>query len=90
MQAVSAAGLDPQLKHLNLRENLFTAEEQSLLEDVLSVLKPLKTATLFVRGESQPTASRILPTLTKLNQEMTARDEDSPAVVQMKANITGN
>lgn len=59
----------------DLREHLFTAEEEALLDDVLSVLKPLKIATLFVSGESQPTASRILSTLAKLNQQMTCKGD---------------
>ena len=90
-QAVSAAAMDPQLKHLNLREYLFSAEEEGLIENILAVLKPLKTATVFISAEKQPTASKILPTLAKLRMEMTVNEEtDSALTTQMKVNILEN
>ena len=73
-----------------MRDSLFTVEEQALLEDVLAVLKPLKRATLFVSYDSQPTFSRILPTLAKLNQEITINEHDSELVVKMKSNTRAN
>ena len=90
-QAVSAAAMDPQLKHLNLREYLFSTEEEGLIENILAVLKPLKTATVFISAQKQPTASKILPTLAKLRMEMTVNEEtDSALTTQMKVNILEN
>ena len=90
-QAVPAAAMDPQLRHLNLREYLFSAEEEGLIENILAVLKPLKTATVFISTEKQPTASKILPTLAKLRMEMTVNKEtDSALTTQMKVNILEN
>ena len=90
-QIVLATVHDPQLKHLNLREYLFTAEEEGCIDDILTVLKPLKTATTFVSAEKQPTASKVLPTLSKLRLEMTVNEEtDSPLAIQMKLNILDN
>ena len=37
----------------------------------------MKTATLFVSGEKQPAASRILSTMAKLKFEMRVKDSDS-------------
>ena len=71
-----ATANDPSLKHLHLRENLFTGEEQILVDEVLTVLQPLKIATLLVSGEKNPTASRILPTLAKLKFEMSVKEGD--------------
>lgn len=88
LQAVSAAVLDPQLKHLNLRDYTFTAEEETNVEDILRILKPMKIATTYVCGEKQPTASKILPTLAKLRVEMAVNEAvDSVLATQMKMNI---
>lgn len=90
LQAVGASALDPQLKHLNLREYLFTAEEEGLIDDILKVLKPLKTATTFISAEKQPTASKVLPTLAKLRMEMIVNETDSHLAAEMKSNIIEN
>ena len=88
---MSAAVLDPELKHLNLRDYLFTAEEQSDAEDILAILKPMKRATTFVCGEKQPTVSKILPTLAKLRIEMAVNEAvDSDLAKNMKEKIIEN
>lgn len=89
-QSVSAAAHDQDLKHLNLRDHLFTPAEQSVLEDVLQVLKPMKIATVLVSGKKQPSASKILPTLAKLRKEINVNELDSQLVKEMKMNITDN
>ena len=48
----------------------------------------MKTATLFVSGEKQPAASRILSTMAKLKFEMRVKDSDSKLVTDMKSKIT--
>ena len=84
-KVVSAAVLDLELRHLNLREYLFSAEEESLVEEVKIVLKPMKIATALVSGEKQPTASKILPTLAKIRKEMAINETlDSQVVKEMK------
>lgn len=83
-QTITAAALDPQLKHLNIHEDLFTAKEQNDIVEILSVLKPMKMATVFLSGENQPTASRALPTLAKLKQEMLEKPTDTPLGAKMK------
>lgn len=88
---MSAAVLDPGLRHLNLRDSLFTAEEEGIIEDILTVLKPMKIATTLISGDKQPTASKILPTLAKLRKEMTVNEIlDSELVKQMKQNVVEN
>ena len=68
-----------------------SAEEEGLIEDILRVLKPLKTATIFISAKKQPTASKILPTLTKLRMEMTVNEAtDSPLATEMKICILEN
>ena len=87
-KVVSAAVLDLELRHLNLREYLFSAEEESLVEEVKIVLKPMKIATALVSGEKQPTASKILPTLAKIRKEMAINETlDSQVVKEMKQNV---
>ena len=90
IQTVTAAGLDPELKHLNVHENLFSAKEQNEVDEILSILKPMKMATIFLSGEQQPTASRALPTLVKLKQEMNEKPTDTPLVSKMKKAILDN
>ena len=59
---------------MNLRECLFSAGEESIIEEVLVVLKPMMIATVLISGEKQPTASKILPTLAKIRKEMTVNE----------------
>lgn len=76
---------------MNLREYLFTAEEQQIIDDIFAVLKPMKRATAFVSAEKQPTASRILPTIAKLRLEMTVNENtDSKLMEEMKVIIVDN
>ena len=86
---MTASALDPELKHLNLRDHLFNGVEQGRVEDILVVLKLMKRATIFVSAEKQPT-SRVLPTLAKLRMEMTVSETDSALAKQMKQNILDN
>ena len=83
--------MDPALKHLNLREYIFSAEEEGIIEEILTVLKPMKIATILVSGENQPTASKILPILAKLRKEMTVNDTlDSELTKEMKQIVITN
>ena len=90
IQTVTTAALDPELKHLNIHENLFSAKEQSEVDEILSILKPMKMATIFLSGDQQPTASRALPTLVKLKQEMNKKPSDTPLASKMKKTILDN
>ena len=88
---MSAAVLDPELRCMNLRECLFSAGEESIIEEVLVVLKPMMIATVLISGEKQPTASKILPTLAKIRKEMTVNENlDSELVKEIKQNIIDN
>ena len=89
-EAISAAAFDQELKHLHLRDSLFTANEQGLVEEILSVLKPMKRATAFVSGDKQPTASRILPTLAKLKLELQEKTRDTLFTSKMKEAMREN
>ncbi len=82
--------MDPELKHLSLRECIFTPEEQGKVEEVLSILRPMKKATTFVSGEKQPSASKVLPTLAKLQTEMKEKVVDSALAVRMKHAVLQN
>ena len=86
-QTITAAALDPELKHLNIQAELFTAKEQSEIGEILSVLRPMKMVTIFLTGEKQPTASRALPTLVKLKQKMIEKLTDTPLASKMKKAI---
>jgi hypothetical protein len=58
------------------------------LEDILPVLKPLKSVTTVLCSEYMPTVSMILPTKSKIMRSMTCDPSDSPLVKSVKKAIS--
>lgn len=56
-------------------------------EEVLQVLKPLKTVTTLLSTENAPSVSMILPLKTRILQSMAANEEDSTITRDVKAAI---
>lgn len=63
---------------------LLSDNEQKMAEQLIEVLKPLKTVTTIMSSEITPTISMILPLKKMIVKSMTPRDEDS---IQIKEAI---
>ena len=80
--AIHATFTDPDIK--KDRSMLFTAEEQSGAEELIIVLKELKTATTIICEQHSPSISMIQPVLSKLKRSLTIQDSDSALVKAVK------
>lgn len=65
-------------------------QDVRMAEDIIEVLKPLKTTTTLMSTETTPSVSMILPLKTRIQKSMESNEEDSPTVREMKAAIRGN
>lgn len=59
-------------------------------EEVLQLLKPLKTVTTLLSTENAPSVSMILPLKTRILQSICANEEDSSITGDVKAAIRGD
>lgn len=59
-------------------------------EDIVKLLKPLKTATTVLSDEHSPTVSLIVPLKCMIEQSMGRNEEDSATVTAMKSAIQSN
>ena len=66
------------------RSVLSTTDEQSSAEELLIVLKELKSATTIVCDQKTPSISMILPVLMKLEKSLSVSDSDSNLVKAVK------
>ena len=67
------------------RSVLLTADEQANVEELLLVLKELKTGTTIVCDKKKTSISMILPVLVKLKKSLSASENDSNMVKAVKA-----
>ncbi|MEW8547090.1 MAG: hAT transposon family protein [Candidatus Thiodiazotropha sp.] len=72
------------------RSVLLTADEQANAEELLIVLKELKTATTIVCDQKTPSISMILPVLLKLKKSLSVSESDSNLVRAVKTAALGN
>ena len=72
------------------RSVLLTTDEQPSAEELLIVLKELKTATTIVCDQKTPSISMILPVLMKLKKSLSVSDSDSNLVKAVKTAALGN
>uniref|UniRef100_A0A9J7Y5E2 BED-type domain-containing protein n=1 Tax=Cyprinus carpio carpio TaxID=630221 RepID=A0A9J7Y5E2_CYPCA len=59
-------------------------------EDIVKLLKPLKTATTVLYDEKNPTVSLIVPLKHMIEHNMASNEEDSPTVSNIKRAILNN
>lgn len=59
-----------------------------LAEEMINLLKPLKTITTLLSTETTPSLSMVLPLKTMILKSMQPVDDDSPAIKDPKASIT--
>ncbi|ROL47946.1 Zinc finger BED domain-containing protein 1 [Anabarilius grahami] len=59
-------------------------------EDIVNLLKPLKTATTVLCDEKNPTVSLIVPLKHMIEHNMASNEEDSPTVSNIKRAILNN
>lgn len=79
-------------KILKKNKDITTLSDQDvrMAEEIVEVLKPLKTITTLISTEATPSASMILPLKTTVLKSMEPSEEDSPTVSQVKAAIRDN
>ena len=80
--AIHATFTDPAIKKDRLM--LFTADEQASAEELLLVLKELKTATTIVCEQRTPSISMVQPVLLKLKRSLVVQEHDSALVKAVK------
>ncbi|XP_056102446.1 E3 SUMO-protein ligase ZBED1-like [Rhinichthys klamathensis goyatoka] len=85
--AVYSAMTDKAVKK-NVKDIMTLSEnDMRLAENVITVLKPLKTVTTLMCTESSPSASMVLPMKMMILKSMELSDDDSPAVRDVKTAI---
>ncbi|XP_042070641.1 E3 SUMO-protein ligase ZBED1 [Haplochromis burtoni] len=85
--AVYAAMADNTVKKSMKNIQNLTQEEHALAENLVTVMKTLKTVTVMMCEASSPTASMILPLKMNILNSMAQSGDDSPAVRDVKKNI---
>ncbi|KAF3842706.1 hypothetical protein F7725_001555 [Dissostichus mawsoni] len=67
-----------------------TDQEVRVAENMIEIMKPLKTVTTILSTETAPSVSMILPLKTMILKSMEQNDEDTPTVRELKHAITEN
>ncbi|KAJ4930342.1 hypothetical protein JOQ06_019346, partial [Pogonophryne albipinna] len=67
-----------------------TDQEVRVAENVIEIMKPLKTVTTILSTETAPSVSMILPLKTMILKSMEQNDEDTPTVRELKHAIREN
>lgn len=87
-QAAVFATLTTKEVKKNVKELVTLSDEDvANAEDVIQVLKPLKTLTTMLCSEQMPTVSMILPLKEMILKSMTAVESDSQLVKSVKSAI---
>ncbi len=69
---------------------VLTDSEQKLAEELIQLLKPLKTVTTLTSSETTPTTSMILRLKETILNSIAPGDEDSTTIREAKATITND
>lgn len=76
-QAAVYSALTEKTLKKNIRDIVtLSDDDEKVAEDVLQLLKPLKTVTTLLSTENAPSVSIILPLKTRILQSMSANEED--------------
>ncbi|KAK1904112.1 Zinc finger BED domain containing protein 1 [Dissostichus eleginoides] len=67
-----------------------TVQEVRVAENLIEIMKPLKTVTTILNTETAPSVSMILPLKTMILKSMEQNDEDTPTVREVKHAIREN
>ncbi|XP_056292793.1 zinc finger BED domain-containing protein 4-like [Pseudoliparis swirei] len=84
--AIYSALTDKTLKK-NVKDIITLSDDVRVAEEVLQVLKPLKTVTSLLSTETLPSVSMILPLKTRILQSMAPSVEDSTITQDVKTAI---
>ena len=75
----------------DLKRKLLTMNEQLLIQSLITILKPFKMATEDFSFETEPSLSRVVPVLMKLQKVLEINEmDDPPAVKRMKQAMQAN
>nr|XP_054592988.1 E3 SUMO-protein ligase ZBED1-like [Nothobranchius furzeri] len=85
--AVFAAMADNTVKKNMKNINSLSDDEHTLAENLVAVMKTLKTVTIMMCEASSPTASMIMPLKISILNSMVQSDDDSPTVRDVKKHI---
>lgn len=69
---------------------MLTDDERKMAEQLIELLKPLKTVSTLMNSEITPTTSMILPLKEMILKSMAPGDEDSTAIKEAKEAIARN
>ncbi|CAM4502813.1 unnamed protein product [Leuciscus chuanchicus] len=83
----SALTMDKNLRSHVTAIAMLTDGEQKMAEQLIEVLKPLKTVTTLMSSETTPTISMILPLKEMILKSMVPGDEDSTVIKEAKEAI---
>lgn len=87
-QAAVYSALTEKILENNIRDIVTLSDDDvKVAEEVLQVLKPLKTVTTLLSTENAPSVSMILPLKTRILQSMAANEADSTITRDVKAAI---
>ena len=84
LPALHAVATDSASNYIDIQVQLFTFEEQQLVDGVVALLKPFKKATEILSAENQPTLSMVTPVLLKLEKILEPSETDGSAIRKMK------
>ena len=85
--ALHAAIMDSDLTNqgVDLRSHLYNFNEQSVLESLVKILSPFKTATdILTSAEGLPTIQKVIPTLIKLEKVLEKDVSDTSVIESVK------
>ncbi|KAI4824513.1 hypothetical protein KUCAC02_013017 [Chaenocephalus aceratus] len=89
-QAAVYSALTEKALKKNKNINTLSDRDVTMAEEVIEVLKPLKTITTLMCTETTPSVSMILPLKTMLIKSMGPNEKDCPTVKEVKAAIRGS
>lgn len=82
--AVHATLLDKSVKGPD-SNNVYTFDDQQIIESMLQFLEPFKEATVKLSCEDKPSLPAVYPTYLKLKLALTNDDTDKESIKEMKA-----
>ena len=90
--ALHAAVHDPTLAKsaTDLKSKLFSYDEHLVVDQIVKLLKPFKTATVSLPSETIPTAAFVLPTMIKLENHLEIKADDHKLITKMKTEMITN